>query len=384
VHPKGCTFFLVGTGVAARVADLIAALGELAPWELAEEWDNSGLQVGDRDLPVEKVAVALDPGPDEISGALGRGARLLVTHHPLLFHPLRTVDLGEPGGELLASIIRGGLSVVSVHTNLDAAPGGLADLLARRLGLTEVASLAPPHEPAYMKLVVFAPDEAAGAVATAMKEAGAGLIGRYRGCVFASRGTGFFTPLPGASPAMGRVGTEERVAEVRLEARTLRRRAGEVVAAIRRVHPYEEPAIDLNPILGCEAGAGLGRVGNRELSPARLIAEVKRSLKTATVRTVGKPPRRIERVAVLPGSGGDYIGRARAAGADVLVTGEVRYHQALEAAARGPWLLEAGHRVTEAPAVGLLARHLRRCSRERGWNLHIVARHTRGDVFVTR
>lgn len=366
------------------VADIIAAIGELAPWDLAEEWDNAGLQVGSRQQAVATVAVALDPGPEEVARALEAGAHLLVTHHPLLFHPLRQVDLDDPAGRVLSRIIAGGLTVVSAHTNLDSAPGGLADLLARRLGLTRVESLAPSPDGARLKLVVFVPEGDAERLAAALKEVGAGRIGRYAGCSFAVAGTGRFTPLPGATPTMGRVGREEQVREIRLETVIHRRRIAEALSAVRRVHPYEEPALDLYPLLGSEEGAGPGRVGERDLSPEELVGEVKRALNCGTVRTVGEPPPSIRKVAVVPGSGGDFLGAARAAGADVLVTGEVRYHQALDASARGLWLIEAGHRVSEAPAVPLLAGHLEECSRDRGWNLRVESYEPRGDIFVTR
>jgi dinuclear metal center YbgI/SA1388 family protein len=130
----------------ATVGDLIEILETIAPAALAEDWDNSGLQVGARNWPVKKIWVALDPQPEVVFSACRENADLLVTHHPLIFRPLRRIDAATPVGRTVAAALSHRLAVVAVHTNLDIVPGGLNDLLAARIGLENVSSLDAPAE----------------------------------------------------------------------------------------------------------------------------------------------------------------------------------------------------------------------------------------------
>jgi dinuclear metal center YbgI/SA1388 family protein len=366
--------------VPVTVGEIMEDLDRLAPWGLAEDWDNSGLQVGSRKQTVEAVAVGLNAGEGEFSCSMENGAGLLVTHHPLILEPLKNIDFAETVGSLAARFVRAGMTVVSAHTNLDAAPGGLADRLAAVLKLEEVAPLRPSGEKGLLKLVVFVPEENLNLVIEALKETGSGRIGNYSGCIFHTGGTGMYTPEPGASPAFGETGKPQAVREVRLETRVHRRMAGRAVEAVRRAHPYEEPALDLYPV-GDETGAGMGRIGRREISPGELLEELKESLSCQWVRTAGKEPKRITSVAVVPGSGGDLVREARKAGAEAMVTGELKYHQALEAQDTGIWVIEAGHQPTEALAVPLIAGHLEDSSNRQCWDLRVIECRVEGDVF---
>jgi dinuclear metal center YbgI/SA1388 family protein len=132
----------------ATVADVVRILERLAPPELAEAWDNCGLQVGAMDQAVGHVWVALDPSPPVIEGACEDGADLLITHHPLLFKPLKRIDLATATGRAIARALGAGLSLYAAHTNLDSAVDGLNDLLARRLQIAVRQPLAGRTAPA--------------------------------------------------------------------------------------------------------------------------------------------------------------------------------------------------------------------------------------------
>jgi hypothetical protein len=283
----------------------------------------------------------------------------------------------------VAEALRRDVAIAAAHTNLDRAPGGLAEELAGSLGLSAIRSLGA-DAPGLLKLTVFVPREHEMAVADALAAVGAGRIGDYAGCLFAAPGRGSFTPLAGAHPHQGKVGERTTVPEVRLETLVHRRSAAAAVAALKAVHPYEEPAVDLYPVEGGEPGTALGRIGEGKFTLDGLVDAVKEATGTRQVRVSGAGPAEFSRVAVVPGSGGDLIGVAASSGAGALVTGEVRYHQALDAAARGLWIVEAGHRPTEAPAVPLMARFLRSGAATRGWEVDVVEHDTTGDVFVTR
>jgi len=342
-----------------RVRDVARIVERAAPPALALPDDNPGLQAGDPDAPVRGVLVALDPTPAAVARAAAARASLLVTHHPLLMDPLRRVDTAGATGAALAAALRAGIAVYSAHTNLDAAPGGLAVTVARTLGLEGISFLHPVPGAARVKVVVFVPPEAAPAVHEALAAAGAGVIGAYDRCAFAAPGEGIFRPLAGARPAVGARGRLERVQEQRLEMVADEAQVPAVVAALRAAHPYEEPAFDLYPLRPPPGAGGFGCIGRVAPTPLRTFALRAAAALGAEARVSGRVPARVATVAVCPGSGGRLVPPAARAGADVLVTGEVRYHNMREAEHHGIGVVELGHDRTEMPAVGILARIIR-------------------------
>lgn len=339
----------------AQVAAIMEIMEGLAPASLAEEWDNVGLQAGSAAASTESVLVALNVNEEVVSEALSRNCGLILSHHPLIFQPLATVSEQTAAGRLIGRINREGLAVFAAHTNLDASRGGLADCLAGLLGLGNVKPL--ERAPANLsKLVVFVPADDLERVRTALFEAGAGVIGDYRHCSFMVEGTGTFLPEEGASPTIGEVGRDEKAAERRVEMVFPAARAAEIVAALLEAHSYEEPAYDIYPLLTGMAGAGHGRVGELQIQadsglPLEEFATYAgRALGAADVRYAGEPGKKINRVAVVPGSGGSYITIA-AREADVLVTGDVKYSDLVRARDLGLALVDAPHHASEAAAL---------------------------------
>ncbi len=341
-----------------RVGDVARIVERAAPLALALPDDNPGLQVGSADTAIRGVLVALDPTPAAVNRAVRVKANLLVTHHPLCMDPLRRIDTGTATGAALAAALAAGVSVYAAHTNLDAAPEGLAVAVARSLGLGDFRFLHPVSGPTWVKVVVFVPAAAAAELHAAMAAAGAGSIGRYDSCAFLSTGEGLFRPLAGARPAIGTPGKLERVPEIRLEMIAGEAQLPAVLDAIRRAHPYEMPAIDCLSLRPALLG-GFGCIGR--IAPASLGAFVRRAARTlgAEARVSGARVSKVRTVAVCPGSGGRLVPLAAAAGADVFVTGEVRYHNMREAEHHGIAIVELGHDRTEMPAVDLLARLIR-------------------------
>ena len=173
-------------------AEVVAFLEDRFPPELAEEWDNSGLQVGELSGPCEKVAVALDLSLAILSQL--SGVDLLVTHHPLIFRPLKAVPTSTPQGKKIAALMEENIACYALHTPYDTAQGGMGEVLAELLNLTDPKPLAPRGK--LLKLVVFVPSGHVDEVAQALFSAGAGKIGRYGCCSFRSSGTGTFLPEP--------------------------------------------------------------------------------------------------------------------------------------------------------------------------------------------
>jgi len=342
-----------------RVGDVARIVERAAPLALALPDDNPGLQLGRADNRVRGILVALDPTPAAVQRAAAAKADLLVTHHPLFLEPLRRIDTATATGAAAAAALRAGISVYAAHTNLDAAPEGLAVAVAGKLGAREVRFLHPVAGPPRFKVVVFAPPAAMPRLHAAMSRAGAGVIGNYDSCAFSGHGEGRFRPLAGAHPTIGRAGRLERVPEERLEMLAGEAVLPAVLRAARQAHPYEEPAIDCFPLQPAPLG-GFGCIGSVE--PSSLGAFARRAARAlgAEARISGRRPARVRTVAVCPGSGGRLVPAAAAAGADVFVTGEVRYHNMREAEHHGIAVIELGHDRTEMPAVDLLARLIRK------------------------
>jgi dinuclear metal center YbgI/SA1388 family protein len=345
------------------VASVAAALAEFAPPALAADWDRVGLLAGDPVAPVTRVLVAHDLVEAVLDEAAACGAELIVCYHPPLFAPLAAVRADQVEERRVWRAVREGRSLYATHTALDHAPRGTNEFLAEALGLTVVGALRPLAAPAErVKLVTFVPRERTDAVAAALAAAGAGRIGDYAECGFRVAGEGTFRGLAGSRPAVGEAGRLERVAEDRLEMVVPRAGLAEVVSALRAAHPYEEVAFDVyaleavaSPVLG---GGRLAELAEAETLEA-FVARVEAALAPRHLRFVGDGALLVRRVALVAGSGASFLADAVAAGADVLVTGDVRHHEALRAARSGLALVDPGHFASERPVCFETAAWLR-------------------------
>ena len=333
------------------VRELLAEIDRLAPFALAESWDNVGLQVGSATAEVRHLLVTLEVDEATLAAARRQGCEAVLAHHPLVFTPLSAVSDETPVGRVLLRAAAAGVTVVVAHTNLDKATGGLADVICAALGLEDPRPLVPAALD-WCKLVGFVPEGDLETVRQAIFAAGAGEIGKYAHCSWTVAGQGTFVPQEGARPTVGTVGRPETSAELRLEAVFPRRLAAAVTDAFVAAHSYEEPAFDVYAIENQSREQGLGRVGTLAAPQplGRLAADVAALFHLPHVRFSGDAQRPVQRVACLPGSGGSLV--AAAAGVtDVLVTGDIKYHQAREAAGLGLALIELPHEVAEEEAL---------------------------------
>jgi dinuclear metal center YbgI/SA1388 family protein len=350
---------LYNAGLAvARVGDIVEAVERIAPTPLSEDWDNSGLQVGDPASEANRVLVALTPMDEVFEEAGERGVDFLLFHHPLIFNPLKSVDTGSYPGDLVSRAVRNDLAVYAAHTSYDAAPDGVSVALAEALGLRGPSEVVSPRG-TLRKLVIFVPEENVDAVAEALAGAGAGVIGEYTHCTFRTPGTGTFLGGETTDPYLGEKGKLEKVEEIRLETVVPAHAAERAVAAAVAAHPYEEAALDLYPLEGRPEGCGYGRVGAlpEPMRPDELVEHVSNAL-GFPARLAAGHGQRVERAAVLGGSGGSFIREAAASGAEAYVTGDLDYHDALLAGYLGLAAIDAGHAATELPSLAPLARRL--------------------------
>jgi dinuclear metal center YbgI/SA1388 family protein len=341
------------------VAEVISSLERLAPPSWAEAGDRVGLQLGRSAQEVTSVLVAMDVTRGALTEARRLGAEMIVAHHPVIWAPLAEIRTDTPRGGLIAGLLRAEIAVYVAHTNLDCAPRvGPASLLADRLELLDCCPLIPAVGRAQMKLVTFLPAENVPAVRQALAEAGAGVIGAYRECSFQVAGEGHFRAPAEAQPAVGEPGEANLAPEARLEMVLPAGAEDAVVQALRRTHPYEEPAFDLYPLAAVPSEAGWGRIGRlgEALPAADLARRVGKTLGVVQVTVAGEG--RLETVAVLPGSGRAGVEPALAGGAQALVTGELGYHDTAEATAAGLVVIAAGHAESESLLLPALAEAL--------------------------
>ncbi len=339
------------------VRDLITWLESFAPPELSESWDNVGLLLGDRNSPVARVMTCLTVTHETAREAIDARADLIVSHHPIFFRAVQRIvaDPRDANGFAWA-LARGGVAVYSPHTAFDNCEGGINDMLAARLGLQDVGPLRPGAPSSTYKVMIYAPETDRDAVMNAAFQAGAGRMGNYSECSFSTPGTGTFRGEEGANPTIGEVGRRESVAEQRVEVMAGASVLSAVLRAVRAAHSYEQPAIEVYPLHGEAGAAGSGRVGRleRPLPLGAFARFATECIPSSSPSFVGDEGRAVERVAIVCGAGDDFVKDASRA-ADVLVTGEARFHRALEAEALGLAMLVMGHHATERPGVVMLA-----------------------------
>ncbi len=326
---------------------IIQAFEAWSPKSLAVEGDKIGLQIGTLNKPIAKVMVVLDLLEEVVDEAIQQSVDLIISHHPIIYRPLQTIQTDRPYGRIVEKLIKHNITVYSAHTNLDVAKGGVNDLLAQRLHLKDVEVLSPTVEITLKKLVVYVPDDHLEQVASALAKAGAGHIGNYSHCMFRSKGTGSFQPQEGSNPFIGEKGEVEYINETKLETIFPVNIQNKVLAAMRKAHPYEEVAYDVFPLENKGEALGLGRIGKleQEVTLQQFAEFVKQAFDVKQVRVVGNLDGKIKKVAVLGGDGNKYVSKALFKGADVFVTGDVYYHVAHDAMMDGLSLIDPGHNI---------------------------------------
>jgi dinuclear metal center YbgI/SA1388 family protein len=351
-----------------QLAEILAWLDREAPTHLVEEWDNTGLLLGDRLQSVSRVLTCLTLTEDVAREAIDRGAQLVVSHHPIFFKAVKKLTADDAQGRMVLRLAAAGVAVYSAHTRFDSARGGINKGLAERLGLVEIDSLQPASAPASFKLVVMVPRTHVEAVRQAMWKAGAGVIGEYTECSFLMPGVGSFRGTSASNPAIGEPGEFQTVEEYRIDMVCPAPLVDQVIAAMKKAHPYEETAFDIVPRRAPQIDVGVGRTGllppaDQPGQPPLLLGDflerVKERLEIDTVQFSGRLDQPVRRVGIACGSAGELLRLARQRRCDVFLTGEARFHTALEARDAHIALVLAGHYATERPAMEALAITLR-------------------------
>lgn len=375
----------MGKRKTARLTDVIGVLNRLSPMALAEDWDNVGLQVGDPGAEIKNILICLDAEEAAVEEAERCDAQLIISHHPLIFKNLKRLTPTDMTGRVLFRAIKNHIAIISLHTNLDRSADGLNDWLAARLGLQNPLPLERLQGGQFHKLVVYVPAGHERDLMDALFAGGAGHIGAYDRCSFRTPGTGSFRGSDESQPYIGTAGAYEETEELRLETIVPNALVGKVIGRMLKAHPYEEVAYDLIPLANAPRNVGLGRIGTlAEALPLKDFADqVRLGLDIPALRLVGDPERKIGKVAVCGGSGMSLYGEAVRQGADCLVTGDVKYHEAQRARAEGVAVIDAGHFATERLMIGELSSRLATLLTEGQFEINIHEMKSEQDPFIT-
>ncbi len=309
-----------------KISDIIKAIEEYAPLSLQENWDNAGIQVGVVQQEAKGALLCVDVTEAIVDEAIDRNANIIISHHPLLFHGLKCITGNTPVERIVAKALKNDIVIYSAHTNMDSALGGISWTTGQMIGLTNMRTLVP-QQSGLMKLSVFVPTSSCRMVCEAMWQAGAGQIGNYDRCAYMVDGRGTYRPLDGSTPAIGKVGQEHIEPETRIEVVFPANVSNRVIQAMLMAHPYEEPAFDIIKLEN-RASTGLGIIGELK-KPMRgidYLAIVKNTLGIGAIPYSGNATDIIHRVALCGGAGAEFIDVAIAAGANLYMCGDLKYH----------------------------------------------------------
>lgn len=319
------------------------------PLGLAYDWDNVGLLVGDFDMDIKKILVVLEANEKVIDEAISKDVDLIVTHHPFIFKKMNKINTSDLKGKLIHKLIKNDIALYSMHTNFDIAFEGLNDYFMEIIGIEETKVLDITSSEVLYKLAVYVPTTHVEKVKESLAKAGAGHIGNYSNCSFSTQGIGNFKPLEGTNPYIGQIGEVESVEEVKIETIVPQRVLGGVINSMLNAHPYEEVAYDIYKLENKGKIYGLGRIGKLDstINLKELCNNIKKKLNMSHIRVVGDLNSSIKKVAVVTGSGADMIKKAQRSGADVIITGDVKYHDAQDALDMSMNVIDCGHFDTE-------------------------------------
>ncbi|PIF01656.1 MAG: Nif3-like dinuclear metal center hexameric protein [Maribacter sp.] len=340
------------------VKEVTGILEGLAPLDFAEDFDNVGLLVGDHNQEVSGILVTLDTLENVVDEAIDRKCNLIVSFHPIIFSGLKKLTGKTYVERVVIKAIQNNISIYSMHTALDNAKDGVNAKICQVLDIMEPKILIPQKD-TIKKLTTYVPIEAADQLKAALFEVGAGNIGNYSNCSFSTKGSGSYMANGNANPTKGRIGEIHHEKELQVNITFASSVEKKVLNALFRNHPYEEVAYEVLTLENTNQDIGMGMIGKlkKPMEELHFLEIVKEKMNACGIRHSELRERPVEKVAVLGGSGAFAIKAAMAAGADMFITADVKYHQFFEAEGRMV-IADIGHYETEQFTKNLLVDYL--------------------------
>ncbi|NHF60790.1 Nif3-like dinuclear metal center hexameric protein [Flavobacteriaceae bacterium TP-CH-4] len=340
------------------VKEVTLLVEELAPLGHAEDFDNVGLLVGDYDTVVSGILVTLDTLENVVDEAIANDCNLIISFHPIIFGGLERLNGNTYVERVVIKAIQHNICIYSMHTALDNAPRGVNARICEVLGIQNPQILIPKKR-TLKKLTTYVPNTEAEKLRGALFEAGAGHIGNYSHCSFSMEGIGSYRAGAGAQPTKGEIGKTHFEQEQCVNVIFPVTREARVLNALFQNHPYEEVAYEVLTLENTDQTVGMGMIGRLEkpIDPRKFLESVRDRMNAQGIRHSRLLDKKIQKVAVLGGSGAFAIGAAKKAGADMLITSDLKYHQYYEAEDKIV-IADIGHYETEQFTKNLLVDYL--------------------------
>ena len=340
------------------VQDVINHLEALSPLAYAEDFDNVGLLVGNKNNPLTGVLVTLDTLEGVLDEAIENKCNLIVSFHPIIFKGLKKLTGKTYVERVVMKAIKHDIAIFSMHTALDNAWQGVNDMICNQLALTNKRILIPQKE-TIKKLTTFVPKKQAEVVRKALFSAGAGTIGNYNNCSFNSDGFGTYQGNENSNPTLGEKGITHEEIETRISVTFAKHLESQILKALFQSHPYEEVAYEIISLENTNQHIGMGMLGELDtaMSEIDFLNYLKSKMNTASIRHSKLLNKPIKKIAVLGGSGSFAIQAAKASGADILVTSDLKYHDFFSAE-NTIVLADIGHYESEQFTKNGLVAHL--------------------------
>lgn len=315
-----------------KINDLIRFFEEITPSGSQENYDNSGLIVGNPDTKIKGVLICLDCIEATINEAVQKGCNLIIAHHPIVFKGLKTLTGSNYIERTVISAIKNDIAIFALHTNLDNYQFGVNFQIGKILGLKNLKILSPKKE-TLRKIVCYVPATHLESVSTSMYSAGAGIIGNYAECSFQLSGKGTYKPINDAKPFEGQLNIRSEVDEVRLEVLCSIYTVNKVLQSMKNAHPYEEVAYEIYSLENKNQFEGSGMIGElkAETDSLEFLKMLKERFKCACVRHTELVFKNVKTIAFCGGSGSFLLEKAKKSGADIFITGDFKYHEFFDA-----------------------------------------------------
>ncbi|MBS1620802.1 MAG: Nif3-like dinuclear metal center hexameric protein [Bacteroidetes bacterium] len=337
-----------------KIKEVIAYLESVAPLSLQEHYDNAGLITGDADWECNGIICSLDATEDVVKEAITEKCNLIVAHHPIVFGGLKKINGKNYVEKTVIAAIKNDIAIYAIHTNLDNVLNGVNGKIAELLGLQNVSILSP-KENSLKKLFTFVPADKAEQVRNAIFNAGGGYIGNYSECSFNTEGVGTFKAGKGTNPYVGHVGERHHENEIRIEVIFPAWLEPGILKAMKESHPYEEVAYDVVNLSNDHPGIGSGVMGSlsEPMNETDFLTWIKKIFDIPVIRHTKLLDKPIQKVAICGGAGSFLVSKALAAGADIYITADMKYHEFFDANDR-LLIADIGHYESEQFTIDLL------------------------------
>jgi dinuclear metal center YbgI/SA1388 family protein len=315
-----------------KLKEITSYIESIAPLALQEDYDNAGLIIGDDEQEIKGALISVDITEEVVQEAIDRNLNLVLSHHPIMRSGVKKITGKNYTERIILKAIKNDVAIYAAHTNLDSIWGGVSSKIADKLNLENQKILAPISNH-LMKLVYFVPTRQAEETRNAIFRAGAGQIGDYDMCSFNLEGKGSFRAGEGTNPFVGEKGEIHFEEELRVETIFPKHLKNKIISALIKSHPYDEVAYDIYSLENKFERAGYGIIGDlkEQMFELDFLKKLKEVFSTQCIRHTNLLSKKIKRVAVCGGSGSFLLQDAIQQKADILVSGDFKYHQFFDA-----------------------------------------------------